>query len=321
MEFRSSSAPDRESGRDEPEIEKKRKYHQRTVSSISGILPSSSNHQTSPACDALDASDTSDTNQRTGQTIQDLQFGNTHQNLPSGKSAQSCVAATLFHSVPRQHPFRCQEIYLVVRFLTLSSRQSSHDLHASKVNGHLQTSKSGQSSGTSNTSNSGRAGVASDTNQPARHATTDVSSMSEKLPGCKIPDNAQPTKMRSDCCRTLPLTDFRFRNRTAGTRMCQCRRCHTDRQREREQIKRARKAGWDIPKTASQIARSRSLTRSLWLLDQLVDAMRGPQKLIDYWRAECLKLARQKRSSTRLSRMYEMLIAMACQTTGMPWTD
>jgi len=119
----------------------------------------------------------------------------------------------------------------------------------------------------------------------------------------------------------LPLTDFRFRNRAAGTRMCQCNRCHTQRNREREQIRRARKAGWDIHKVASQIAKSKNLTRSLWLLDQLVDAMGGPQNLVDRWREECWKLTKQKRSSTRLSRMYEMLIAMACQTRGLPWKE
>ena len=130
---------------------------------------------------------------------------------------------------------------------------------------------------------------------------TAASFMSGNLPGGKIPETPQPTKMCSDCCRMLPLTDFRFRNKAAKTRMCQCNRCHAERNRERVQIKRARKAGWDIHKTASQIAKSKSLTRSLWLLDQLVDAMGGPQSLVDRWREECWKLTRQKRSSTRLT--------------------
>jgi len=217
------------------------------------------------------------------QTSPDLQSSNTHQRLQSSNANQACVAS---QSVP---------LWPATTPLPLSG-----NLHPSGADTSVQTS---------------------DTNQPAGHAfhaSTDVSSMSGNLPG-QNPEALLPTKMCSDCCRMLPLTDFRFRNRAAGTRMCQCNRCHTQRNREREQIKRAKKAGWDIHKTASQIATSKNLTRSLWLLDQLVDAMGGPQKLVDRWREECWKLTRQKRSSTRLSRMYEMLIAMACQTRGMPW--
>jgi len=42
--------------------------------------------------------------------------------------------------------------------------------------------------------------------------------------------------------------------------------------------------------------------------------MGGPEKLVETWHAECWKLTTQKRSSTRLVRMYEMLIVLMGQT-------
>lgn len=42
----------------------------------------------------------------------------------------------------------------------------------------------------------------------------------------------------------------------------------------------------------------------------------GPEQLIERWRAECLRLQKQKRSSTRLPRMYEMLMTMLTQLKG-----
>jgi hypothetical protein len=83
--------------------------------------------------------------------------------------------------------------------------------------------------------------------------------------------------------------------------------------RARHRAKRAREQGWLIQKIASQIARSPSRNRSLALLEQLVDVMGGPQQLIQHWRAECLKLTGQRRSSTRLARMYEMLVVLISQ--------
>ena len=257
---------------------------------------------------------------------QRLQSSNTHQRLQSSNANQACVAS------------QC-----VSRWPATTAQPLSGNLHPSGADTSGKTSDAGQTSSASDafyTSDASPArdaldasdtGVASDALHASRachtsnagvacHASNAASPMSGNSPG-QNPEALLPTKMCTDCCRLLPLTDFRFRNRAAGTRMCQCNRCHVERNREREQIKRARKAGWDIHKTASQIAKSRNLTRSLWLLDQLVDAMGGPQNLVDRWREECWKLTRQKRSSTRLSRMYEMLIAMACQTRGMPWKD
>ena len=234
------------------------------------------------------------------QTSQDLQSSSAHEHLQSSKSAQSCVssqaASRWTATTPQPLPGD----------LVLSDNGTGHASDTNHTGIFCQTSSTDGSTGQ-------KASLCA--------SGTAALSMSGNLPGSKIPETPQPTKMCSNCCRRLPLTDFRFRNKAAGTRMCQCSQCHTDRQREREQIKRARKAGWDIHKTASQIATSKSLTRSLWLLDQLVDAMGGPQNLLDRWREECLKLARQKRSSTRLSRMYEMVIAMACQTRGLPWKE
>ncbi len=68
-----------------------------------------------------------------------------------------------------------------------------------------------------------------------------------------------------------------------------------------------------IQKTASQNARSTNFSRSLALLEQLVAAVGGPRKLLELWRAECVKLTNQRRSSTRLARMYEMLVVLAGQ--------
>jgi hypothetical protein len=95
--------------------------------------------------------------------------------------------------------------------------------------------------------------------------------------------------------------------------MHQCRTCHTATARARHRAKRAREQGWLIQKSASQIARSPSLNRSLALLEQLIAAIGGPAKLIEHWREECLKLTKQRRSSTRLARMYEMLVVLVRQ--------
>jgi len=45
-----------------------------------------------------------------------------------------------------------------------------------------------------------------------------------------------------------------------------------------------------------------------------------PQQLVDSWRVECLRLSEKRRSSTRLARMYERLIAMAGQVRGVSMT-
>jgi len=249
---------------------------------------------------------------------QRLQSSNTHQRLQSSNANQACVASQCVSRWPATTPLPLSGNLHPSGADT--SGKTSDAGQTSTAGDALQASRACHARDALHVSDTSPARDANDTNQPTGHASTDVSSMSGNSPG-QNPEALLPTKMCTDCCRLLPLTDFRFRNRAAGTRMCQCNRCHTQRNREREQIKRAKKAGWDIHKTASQIATSKNLTRSLWLLDQLVDAMGGPQKLVDRWRQECWKLTRQKRSSTRLSRMYEMLIAMACQTRGMPWKD
>lgn len=56
-----------------------------------------------------------------------------------------------------------------------------------------------------------------------------------------------------------------------------------------------------------------NFSRSLALLEQLVASVGGPRKLLQLWRAECVKLTNQRRSSTRLARMYEMLVVLAGQ--------
>ena len=127
------------------------------------------------------------------------------------------------------------------------------------------------------------------------------------------PECPEPDRICSVCVRLLPAEQFRLRSRASGVRMHQCRACHTAMTRSRHRAKRAREQGWLIQKTASQIARSPSLNRSLALLEQLVDVMGGPQQLIQHWRAECLKLTGQRRSSTRLARMYEMLVVLMSQ--------
>jgi len=83
---------------------------------------------------------------------------------------------------------------------------------------------------------------------------------------------------------------------------------------ERNRKKRAREKGWAIQKTASQIARSPDIGRTVSLLENLVDVMGGPEKLVETWHTECWKLTTQKRSSTRLVRMYEMSIVLMGQT-------
>jgi hypothetical protein len=121
------------------------------------------------------------------------------------------------------------------------------------------------------------------------------------------------TRICSRCVQELPLTEFRFRSRVTGERMYQCRSCHADLARMRRQSQKCRDDGWLLQKTASQVARSHNIDRSLSLLEHLVSEVGGPRKLIQLWRAECLKLTDQRRSSTRLARMYEMLVVLAVQ--------
>ncbi len=125
---------------------------------------------------------------------------------------------------------------------------------------------------------------------------------------------AEQNKICYTCAKFLPASHFRFRNRTTGVRMTECRACFATRERERNRKKRAREKGWAIQKTASQIARSPDIGRTVALLENLVDVMGGPEKLVETWHTECWKLTTQKRSSTRLVRMYEMLIVLMGQT-------
>jgi len=62
--------------------------------------------------------------------------------------------------------------------------------------------------------------------------------------------------------------------------MTECNACYTTRERERNRKKRAREKGWAIHKTASEIARSPDLNRTVALLENLVNAMGGPEKLV-----------------------------------------
>lgn len=89
-----------------------------------------------------------------------------------------------------------------------------------------------------------------------------------------------------------------------------CRGCHATLDRLRRHKRREHETGWKIQKAASQISRSLERQHTLALLEQLVDAMGGPHKLIEHWRAECHKLMSQKRRTTRLARMYEMLAVL-----------
>jgi hypothetical protein len=138
-------------------------------------------------------------------------------------------------------------------------------------------------------------------------------SVSGQSSSTKQPCPAEPDRICSLCAECLPADQFRFRSRATGIRMHQCRSCHAATARARHRAKRARAEGWLIQTTASQIARSTNVSRSLALLEQLVAAVGGPRKLLELWRAECLKLTNQRRSSTRLARMYEMLVVLAGQ--------
>jgi hypothetical protein len=137
-------------------------------------------------------------------------------------------------------------------------------------------------------------------------------SMSESLHGSSDTP-AEQSEICHTCARFLPVSHFRFRNRATGVRMTECRACFNRRETTRNRKKRAREKGWAIHKTASQITRSPDLGRSLALLENLVDVMGGPEKLVETWHTECWRLTTQKRSSTRLARMYEMLITLAGQ--------
>lgn len=138
-------------------------------------------------------------------------------------------------------------------------------------------------------------------------------SVSEGLPGSSnFP--VEPQKICYTCAQFLPASQFRFRNRATGVRMTECRTCYNKRTKDWHRKKRAREKGWEIHKTASQIARSPDISRTVALLENLVDVMGGPEKLIEQWHAECFRLINQKRSSTRLARMHEMLIVLMQQT-------
>ena len=126
---------------------------------------------------------------------------------------------------------------------------------------------------------------------------------------------AEPEKICYTCAQYLPASEFRFRSRATGVRMTECRTCYNQRTKDWHRKKRAREKGWAIHKTASQIARSPDISRTVALLENLVDVMGGPEKLIEQWHAECWKLTNQKRSSTRLARMHEMLIVLMGQTS------
>ena len=144
-------------------------------------------------------------------------------------------------------------------------------------------------------------------------STSRGESVSDDSPGSSD-SPADPQKICYTCAQYLPASQFRFRNRATGVRMTECRTCYNKRTKDWHRKKRAREKGWDIHKTASQIARSTTLARTLALLENLVDVMGGPEKLIEQWHNECWKLTTQKRSSTRLARMHEMLIVLMGQT-------
>lgn len=127
--------------------------------------------------------------------------------------------------------------------------------------------------------------------------------------------SASPTEPPKHCRRcyvSFPASYFRFRNRAKGIRMHYCRGCHAELDRLRRRRRREHETGWILQKTASQISRSTERHRTVALVEQLVDAMGGPQKLVTHWRAECLKLTKQRKRSTRLCRMYEMLLVLTC---------
>ena len=145
------------------------------------------------------------------------------------------------------------------------------------------------------------------------HSCSPSESVSVDLPESTDPP-AEPQKICYTCAQFLPASQFRFRNRATGVRMTECRTCYNKRTKDWHQKKRAREKGWEIHKTASQIARSPDISRTVALLENLVDVMGGPEKLIEQWHAECWKLTNQKRSSTRLARMHEMLIVLMGQT-------
>lgn len=159
--------------------------------------------------------------------------------------------------------------------------------------------------------NSSATSSASDSPNPASCQTSNSHNPAPPEPQDSTPD--EPNRMCSICFLSLPAWVFRFRNRATGVRMKQCRVCHAATSRARDQKKRTRDAGWQIQKTASRIARSPNLTQTTALLHHLIEAVGGVQNLVDRWRAECLRLSQQPRSSTRLPRMYEMLIVLMGQ--------
>ncbi len=135
------------------------------------------------------------------------------------------------------------------------------------------------------------------------------------------PSGTEQTRCCGDCCRYLPITEFRFRNKAAGTRMHQCRACHAFRERARQERIRTSRVGKQIQHSATRIARCESLNGVLNLLTDLVEQMGGPKKFVENWRAECLRLSEKRRSSTRLARMYEMLVVLMCRLPSQSVTN
>lgn len=85
----------------------------------------------------------------------------------------------------------------------------------------------------------------------------------------------QDCQLCQRCCRSLPVSEFRFRSKASGRRMHQCRECTTSAQRERRRAHKSGATKRAMAKLNRQLARTTDAKRVSWLVSDTIGQLGG----------------------------------------------
>ena len=88
-----------------------------------------------------------------------------------------------------------------------------------------------------------------------------------------------PAKTCPKCFRHLPVTEFRFLNKSKRRRASECKRCRNRRLRGQ----RSRQGLADFKDAVAEVRRSESVERIRGILDGLIQRLGGAEKFMEMW--------------------------------------
>lgn len=122
------------------------------------------------------------------------------------------------------------------------------------------------------------------------------------------------------CCRTLPEAEFRFRSKSTGRRMHQCRECTTTAQRERRHARKTHTTKRAMGKLTQQLAQTADAKRVARLVSDSIDQLGGLHRFAAAYREhfDAVSIAQPGRRETLNALIAIANLSVASATLNPP---